>query len=347
VTNGAGQTSSLSTPGEVPPRQKSDVHWPVRLYAVITLMYIALMTWWVTFFARQGTALAELARDAGVPFGPAQLEVLSISSQETSRMLLYEGSFVGVLLVTSVWLVARAQRHERALARRQRNFLSAVTHEFRSPIASARLCLDSILLGRTDEQKTERYLRMARVDLDRLSTMAEDVLATRALVEGRGPMRFETVNMSDLAHRAIAARSESPLASEVPLRVEAPESVRIHADPKAVGRLLENLVSNALKYCGGKGEVVVSVSRSGGMGLLAVSDAGPGLQGVHPKKLTGAFVRGGDEQLRTQPGVGLGLHIVEQLVAAHEGKLTFIDQGAGLTVKVELPLATDTDEDPS
>lgn len=346
MTNGAGQASLLSTPGEVP-RRKKDVHWPVRLYAAITLAYIALITWWVTFFARQGAALAELARDAGAPFGPAQMDVLSASSRETSHMLLYEGSFMGLLMVTSVWLVARALRHERALARRQRNFLSAVTHEFRSPIASARLCLDSILLGRTDEKKTERYLRMARVDLDRLSTMAEDVLATRALVEGRGPMRFETVNMSDLARRAIAARCESPVASQVPLRVEADEPVRVQADPTALGRLLENLVSNALKYCGGQGEVVVSVSRSGDMGVLEVSDAGPGLQGVHPKKLTTAFVRGGDEQLRTQPGVGLGLHIVEQLVSAHEGKLTFIDQGAGLTVRVELPLSTDTDEDPS
>ena len=347
MTNGAGQASLLSTPGEAPPRHKRDVHWPVRLYAAITLMYIALMTWWVTFFARQGTTLAELAREAGAPFGEAQIEVLSTSSHDTSRMLLYEGSFMGVLMITSVWLVARALRHERALARRQRNFLSAVTHEFRSPIASARLCLDSILLGRTDGQKTERYLRMARVDLDRLSAMAEDVLATRALVEGRGPMRFETVNMSDLAHRAIAARSERPLSSEVPLRVEAPLPVRVHADPSAVGRLLDNLVSNALKYCGGKGEVLISVSRSGDMGVLEVSDAGPGLQGANPKKLTQAFVRGGDEQLRTQPGVGLGLHIVEELVSAHQGKLTFLDGGSGLTVRVELPLARDSDEIPS
>lgn len=346
MSNGAGQASLLSTPGEVP-RRKRNVHWPVRLYAAITLAYIALMTWWVTFFARQGTTLSELAREAGVPFGPVQREVLSNSSRDTSHMLLYEGSFMGVLMITSAWLVARSLRHERALARRQRNFLSAVTHEFRSPIASARLCLDSILLGRTDEAKTERYLRMARVDLDRLSTMAEDVLATRALVEGRGPMRFETVNMSDLAQRAIAARREGPLASEVPLRVEATEAVRVEADPTALGRLLENLVSNALKYCGGQGEVVVSVSRSGDMGVLEVSDAGPGLQGANPKKLTTAFVRGGDEQLRTQPGVGLGLHIVDQLVVAHEGKLTFIDQGQGLTVRVELPLTSDSGEDPS
>lgn len=326
---------------------KKDVHWPVRLYAAISLTYIALMAWWVTFFARQGVTLAELAEDVGAPFSLTQLQVLEDSSRNNSRMFLFEGGFMGLLILTSVWLVARALRQERALNRRQRNFMSAVTHELRSPIASARLCLDSILMGRTDEPKTERYLRMARMDLDRLSSMAEDVLTTRALSEGRAPMCFETVNLSDLVTRAIAARRERPDGGEVPLRVEVDQPVRVHADPKALGRVLDNLLSNALKYSGGRGEVVVVVAQRDSVGVLEVQDQGPGLQGVDPRTLTKAFVRGGDEQLRTCPGVGLGLYIVRQIVAAHQGTLDFIDQGSGLTVRVQLPLAADSAGHPS
>ncbi|MFT7462358.1 MAG: signal transduction histidine kinase [Pseudohongiellaceae bacterium] len=337
MTASADHAGGQNTSDDVAARKK-DVHWPVRLYVAITVVYIALISWWVVFFSGQGDALSELASEAGAPFGSAQLAVLAESSRSNSLMLMLEGGFMGLLMLASVWLVARALRHERALNRRQRNFLSAITHELRSPIASARLCLDSILLGRTDEQKTERYLRMARVDLDRLSAMAEDVLATRALNEGRAPMNLETVNLSDLVSRSLAARCERPDGDKVVLRVEVDGPVRVHADPAALNQVLDNLVGNALKYGGGR-PVAVAVSLAQGKGVLAVSDEGPGLQGAKPKNLTQAFVRGGDEQLRTQPGVGLGLYIVDQIVAAHRGKLSFVERNPGLTVRVALPLA--------
>jgi signal transduction histidine kinase len=324
---------------------RKDVHWPVRLYAGISLAYIALMAWWVIFFARQDGALAALAADAGVPFDARQLEVLSDASGNSSRMLMFEGGFLAVLLLTSVWLVARALRHERRLNQRQRNFLSAVTHELRSPIASARLCIDSILLGRTDEQKTDRYLRLAREDLDRLSGMAEDVLSTRALSEGRAAMRPETVNVADLARRALSSRIEHQAETDVSLSVDAPGPVHVHADPRALGQLIENLVGNAIKYCGERGEVVVRVSSSDRTAVIEVIDDGPGLQGADPEAITQAFVRGGDEQVRTRPGVGLGLYIVEQIVSVHAGRLEFIDAGSGLTVRVELPLADPEEND--
>jgi len=346
VTGLPGETSAVRVPsGDLDGRK--DVHWPVRLYAGISMAYIALLAWWVTYFAGRDDALAEMASDAGAPFDPPQLKVLQDASLDSSRMFLFEGGFMALLLLGSVWLVARALRHERRLNQRQRNFLSAVTHELLSPIASARLCLDSILLGRTDEQKTDRYLRLARQDLDRLSGMAEDVLASRAFSEGRASIRPESVNISSLVVRACEARIERQGATEVPLLVDAPEPVYVHADPRSLDQLIDNLVGNAIKYRGDRGEVVVRVRREGKIAVLEVIDEGPGLQGADPAAITKAFVRGGDEQVRTSPGVGLGLYIVQQIVSAHDGELRFIDEGSGLTVRVELPVVAHPEESAS
>ena len=311
--------------------------WPLAAHATIVVVYVLLMGWWLTFFSSQDRLMGELLDQAGVPLTPQQQALYSDQNAQTVRMFLGEGGFVALLLLGSTLLVSRALRRERNLNRQQRNFVSAVTHELRSPIASARLSLDSILMGRTDAERTERYLRLAREDLDRLSATTEDVLATRAIAERGVVLQRETVDLGELVQRRVEALDTVHKTSVVLEGEAAP--VRVDGDPRLIDQVLTNLVGNAIKYGGDQGPVSVSVRLDQGRGVVSVRDRGPGLAGANPRSLIQPFVRGGDEQVRTRPGVGLGLYIVNEIVEAHGGRLTLSDAEPGLRAEVALPLA--------
>jgi signal transduction histidine kinase len=255
-------------------------------------------------------------------------------------MLAGEGLFLGVLLLGSSLLVFRALRREVALARQQANFVAAVTHELRSPIASARLYVDSIRLGRAAGDKQERYLRHAAEDLTRLSKVVDDLLETRRISTTGVDLAPERIDVAALARRVVE-RHFVVHEHGAQVEVDAPAPAIAEADPAALEKVLDNLISNGLKYGGAQPRVTVAVRSLHDHVLLEVRDHGEGLRGVDPRAVLAPFVRGRDENVREKPGVGLGLYLVDEYVRAHRGRFELADaaDGPGAVARVRLPLS--------
>ncbi len=309
----------------------------LALYVVIVMLFFTLIGWWVYFFSSKGDELAEHVELSG-PLNAGQYSAIHEQLGEWASMFFFEGIFLGVLLLASVLLVLRAVRRELVLNRQQRNFLSAVTHELRSPLASAKLYLESIRQGRADGEKAERYLAHAQEDIERLEDLVEDLLTARRMTGETAEVHPETMDLSGLVLRRV--ERFAALHDHATVELDAPAAVMVEADPQALDRVLENLLGNALKYGGAQPRIEVGVGVDGRSGLLTVRDFGPGLQGADPQRILEPFVRGKDENVRTQPGAGLGLFIVKELVGAHRGSLRIDDtlDGGGTRVAVRVPL---------
>lgn len=322
---------------------------PLRLYVAIVAFYGLLLSWWVYFFANLDDRIVRRMVASGVPLDEAQRETLVQAGEETMRMLLFEGGFLGLLVLVSVFLVMRSVQRETTLARQQRNFVSAVTHELRSPLASARLYIDSILMGRTDADKTDRYLRHARQDLDRLGAMVEDILLTRRMGDRGIQVEKEALDLSERTATELERLRALYAETGVTLNLHTPGPVYAAFDPTVLPQVLDNLVSNAVKYGGEPAVVDVTVEQRGRSVVLTVRDHGPGLGGVDPAQLQEPFVRGGEEQVRTSPGVGLGLYIVREFARAHGGRFTLEDglPGGGTRASVSFAAARRRAEDVS
>lgn len=322
---------------------------PLRLYAVIVAFYGLLLAWWVYFFSSLDDRLVMHMQAGGDPLSDTQRATLESAGEETMRMLLFEGGFLGLLVLVSVFLVMRSVQRETMLARQQRNFVSAVTHELRSPLASARLYIDSILMRRTDAEKTDRYLRHARQDLDRLGGMVEDILLTRRMGDRRIEVDLQKLDLAERTGAEMERLTELYAERGVTLTLRAEGPVFARLDPVVFPQILDNLISNAVKYGGDGGEVEVSVEQDGRFAVLSVRDHGPGLRGVDPDSLVEPFVRGGDEQVRTSPGAGLGLYIVREFARAHGGRFTLEDglPGGGTCARVTFPAAAQRTSDAS
>lgn len=322
------------------------VYRPLQLYGLIVVLYATLTGWWVYFFSTEGDRLVSAVQSSGGELTPAQVEVLREVSVRTGRMFLYESVFLGLLMVGSVWLVLRAIRRELRTAQLQRDFLNAVTHELRSPIASARLYLESMLLGRTDTQRTERYLRHAHEDLERLGDMVEDLLTSQRSARMGVSVEQRPEDLAELVAGPVSvlAPVHERMGATVELHSDGP--VPILGDRVAIKRIVDNLLSNAVKYGGDKPRVDVHVGIENGRAVLSVRDHGPGLSGADPVRIFEPFVRGGNEKVRTQRGVGLGLSIVHDLAKAMGGTISAQDglPGGGTAFRLSLPLHRHTGE---
>jgi signal transduction histidine kinase len=309
----------------------------LHVYWAVVVVIAVLFGWWMVYFYRQSDFLAARMAAEGVALDAAEAEALRHAVARTTRMLLFEGAFLGLLLLGSMTLVVRALQREVALARQQHNFLSAVTHELKSPIASARLYLESLELGRAEGDKRERYLRHAREDLDRLHAMVEQLLESARLSTSRPQLSPTELDLGEHVRRTLSDLESRRVTQGARVRLSCPATVKVRADAEAVATIVRNLVSNAVKYGGQPAEVEVEVGRDERGARLCVRDRGPGLGELDGRRIFEPFVRGGDENVRTQQGVGLGLFLVGELVRASGGEVCARAADPGLSVEVRLP----------
>ena len=312
----------------------------LTLYWTAAGFFVLVMGWWVVFFARQGELLVNRLEDAGTGLTPEQIAAVHDAADRSLRMFIFEGGFLGLLALAGLILVLRSMRREVLLHRQQRDFLSAVTHELRSPITSARLQVESLRLGRVPPEKEDRYLSRTLEDLDRLSRTVDHVLVAARASSERVKLAMERIDLSEFTRCAVE-RVTDVEKSAANIEVIAPRAVHVNADSEALETIVSNLISNALKYGGEPPHVRVHVTDSEGEGTIEVRDFGPGMSESETDVVFEPFVRGGSEIVKRRPGVGLGLYLVAQLSRAIGGDVTAGNaaDGDGFAVRVTLPLS--------
>ena len=307
-------------------------------YGAVVVLYLVVLGWWMFFFAHQGELLVRRIGARGIVLEPDAEQALRDATGESMRMFIFEGGFLGLMLLASVALVVRALQRELAAHRQRRNFLSAVTHELKTPIASAKLYVESLQLGRAEGEKRERYLRHAHDDLDRLQSMVESLLETARVTAAEPRLRLEPLDLAAETRWILAEISREP-ATRAEIALTAPREVPVLADRAALRTIFGNLISNASKYAGPHPRVEIEVGAEDGRALLRVRDRGPGLDGLDPERIFEPFVRGSGDSVKTRPGVGLGLYMVAELARAHRGTVRAVPLDQGFAVEIALPLA--------
>jgi len=314
------------------------------LYWIVVGIFALMLSWWIVFFVRQGSVLVSRADQAGANLTPAQAAAVKSAAHESLRMFLFEGGFLLLAFSAGVWLVVRSMRREVLVARQQHDFLSAVTHELRTPLASASLAIQSLRLGRVSAEKREHYLTNAASDLDRLGELVERVLESARVSSGSARLTLERLDLAEFTERtarALVGADDPALRLEITARGPVP----VQADATALETILRNLIANARKYGGTPGRLRVRVTSEGREAALEVRDFGPGITHTKPERLFDPFVRGEGELVKSRPGVGLGLFLVAELVRALGGRVSArnaTEEGTGFLVEVRLPLATES-----
>jgi signal transduction histidine kinase len=221
-----------------------------------------------------------------------------------------------------------------SLVERNRWLLRDISHELRSPLARLQLALE---LGRDEAQPSvQPYFDRASREILRLDELITEMLALSRAEEGAAGMAPEPVDLAELARDRLAEAKMELDNRGLRASLEAPETAVVEGHPVLLGRALDNLISNAIKFSGAGGEIQIRVMPAGQSMQLSVEDRGPGVPEAELPQLFSPFYRGSNG-LRAN-GQGLGLAIVERIVQVHGGRcLAANREGGGLSMTLQLP----------
>jgi signal transduction histidine kinase len=258
---------------------------------------------------------------------------------ESRRFLLLGIGVMVVFLVAGTYFIARAIRREMEVSRMQSNFVSTVSHEFRSPLTSIRQLSEILELGRvpSEERRQVYYTTLVR-ETQRLQRLVEALLNFGRMEAGARPYRFEEIETASLVRR-VAGEFEAQLAAGRRIELSGPEmACPINADPDALSVVLRNLIDNALKYSPEHPSVWVQWGVERARVAIRVRDEGLGITAAERRAIFRKFVRGSAADAANVKGSGVGLAMVKHIVAAHHGQIR-VDStpGQGSTFTVVLP----------
>lgn len=296
-----------------------------------------------------GVTLIAMAVTLTVSWQFLGADSLQAARQSTGRLALYVlGTVLSLLLVGGLGLMVFLLVREVRLNERQSNFVSAVTHELKTPVASLKLYLDTLQMRDLPESRREDFYRTMRQDLDRLHATINNVL-NAAMYTDRPIVDPQPLDLARLARRSLdLTRRRHQLPPEC-FGYEGPESLHIRGDAQALETAVLNLLDNAVKYSRNNVRVDVELAANGdGQASLRVKDRGIGMSRHHLRLIFNRFYRIGAEVRRSHTGTGLGLFIVRSVVKGHRGTIQAESAGAdrGSSFTITLPGVIDEREEP-
>jgi len=269
----------------------------------------------------------------------SSVDIRALEEKMTQRkwMVMGEGFVFLCLLLWGSVITYRSFRRDMELARLQKNFLLSITHEFKSPLASIRLYLETISKHELDKEKQHQFIRNALSDTDRLNTLVENALMANLIDHDGHFFAEDTVDLTALLNSVRSGFERIP--GNPSLEYNVMNDVKVIGDRQALITLVNNLLENAVKYSPKDAPVSLSLTKAGVHAELKVADLGIGIPDREKELVFQKFYRAGNELTRSTKGTGLGLYLVKYIAEKHRGTVQVSDHlPKGTEFMVRLPL---------
>jgi signal transduction histidine kinase len=308
------------TPPPLSERIPGDLLWTLKLGTIFSAIICLLIAHYLTKpIERLRDATHELARgNLDIRAG----ENLGSRSDEIADLVRDFDTMAGEL---------------RNLIQSERNLLSGVSHELRSPIARIRLALTLARTAAADE----RAEMLDRIEQDsiQLDSMLERILTVARLESGQHKPKFEPLSLNEVMDDVLHDAQFEAAATGATIAYQENGDIKLNGDAGLLRSAIENVVRNALFYSGPEGKIEVRLDKSGDAALVSVRDNGPGVPATALPLLFKPFYRVDNSRGTTTGGMGLGLAIVRNAVAVHGGTVSAKNiVPHGLEVELRLPI---------
>ncbi|MEX2483328.1 MAG: ATP-binding protein [Brumimicrobium sp.] len=256
-------------------------------------------------------------------------------SHKRILMIVGEGSVFFLILLLGLWKIRSSIQKDLRLSQRQSNFLLSVTHELKTPLASSKLLLQTLLKrDQLDRKQQEELLEQAINENKRLEDMIENILTATRIENHRLKLNFETVQLDQEVKKFV----ENWERERTSVKLDLETNIIAKVDLFVVQVVLSNLLDNAFKYGGKDPEINVYLKKEGNQIILGVKDKGIGVPIKFKSAIFDKFVRIGNEETRIQKGTGLGLYIVKELLNIHGGSIVYSsNEPSGAHFKITFP----------
>lgn len=296
------------------------IYWFLLLYIIVELVF-----WYISLQQQNikmtSLLLNELRHDEPYYYQKAA-GILDVKKGKTAQYI-GEGTIFLASIIFGAVYVYRIIRKRLTLSLQQQNFMMAVTHELKTPIAVARLNLETLQKRRFEEKQQQKLINITLEEVNRLNSLCNNILLASQLDAGEYKISKNEVNISELAKRVYADFSSGNVNRKLSGDLE--EDLYVNGEELLLEIMMSNLIENALKYSPKDSAVNISLSKKNKAIQFIVKDEGPGIAEEERSKIFQKFYRVGNEATRTAKGTGLGLYLCKQIAKDHNAYISVHD----------------------
>jgi len=239
-------------------------------------------------------------------------------------MFIGEAIFFFSIFIFGAIKLKRAFEREKKLHQQQHNFMLSVTHELKSPLASIKLYIQTILKRELDKDQQQQFMRNSLKDIERLDDLVENVLIATKLDSVQVELQKEPFNFSEAVTK-ISDRLQVYSCTTQSIKLNVENDIYLRGDSFALSSVVTNLLENAIKYSPPCEQVSVKLYREKEEVILSIADFGIGIPESEKKNIFNKFYRVGSENTRKTKGTGLGLYIVKTVLDKHQAQIKVKD----------------------
>lgn len=296
------------------------------IYWFLLAYIVAALVWWFIALSRQNEQMSifkiqEIKKEE-INYQANYARIEAEKKRKTAQYI-GEGSIFFLLIVAGALFVYKAVKREFKLSQQQQNFIMAITHELKTPIAISKLNLETLQLRKLDETQKERLINNTLQETNRLNSLCNNILISSQIEIGGYKASNEEINISELAENCTTDfKYRFPQRN---IRSDIEKDLFVNGDFLLLQIALNNLVDNAIKYSPKESKITIRAFKSSSTVKLHVADEGPGIVQEEKKKVFQKFYRLGNEATKSAKGTGLGLYLTQKIISTHKGNISIED----------------------
>lgn len=256
----------------------------------------------------------------------------SIQEEKKRKTAQYigEGSIFFLLISAGAIFVFRAANRQLKTIQQQQNFMIAITHELKTPIAVTKLNLETLQKRKLNDEQQHKLLQNTLQEANRMNALCNNMLLSSQIEAGGYRITIEEINLSELLYTCVDDfKTRFPHRT---IEMKITDDLYILADNLLMQLVINNLIDNALKYSSKEQKVTIQLSSVNNALELKVMDEGPGIAEADKKKIFEKYYRIGNEATKRAKGTGLGLYLTKKIVTSQQGTIVVSNNNPSGTV---------------
>ena len=310
--------------------QQKKIQRAFVIYWVLLAYIIAALIWWFIALSRQNETMSQYKindlQKNEADYTAKRDKILKAKSKKTAQYIGEGGTFLLLILAGAIF-VFRAVRRELQSSADQQNFMMAITHELKTPIAVTKLNLETLQKHKLAEAQQHRLIDNTLQETNRLDTLCNNLLISSQIEAGGYKATFEEQNFSVLVNECV-----NEFMTRFPKRIinkKIENEIFVKGDPFLLQIAVNNLLENAIKYSPKETMVDACLEKNQNRTVLKITDEGMGISETEKAKIFQKFYRAGNEATKRAKGTGLGLYLTSRISKTHNGTISIEDNPKG------------------
>ncbi|MBU3714378.1 MAG: GHKL domain-containing protein [Ferruginibacter sp.] len=308
------------------------------IYWFLLAYVVAALIWWFIALSRQNSQMTDYKIEriqANSADYNSQYHKIIDEKNRKEYQYLGEGAIFLLLIIAGAIFLYKAVNKQLKISRQQQNFMIAVTHELKTPIAITKLNLETLEKRKLDDDQQRRLINNTLDEANRMNTLCNNLLLSSQFDAGGYKITKEPVLLNELIENSFNDFKKRHPGRNFVNTIN--ENIHIVADSLLMQMVINNLLDNAIKYSPKEGKITAAVQKNEKTYIVSISDEGNGINHTERNKVFEKFYRSGSDANKKAKGTGLGLYLSQKIISAHGGKISIDDnQPKGSIFMLEL-----------